>query len=164
MSLNEIRLSSQHLSDLYGSVLVEVDAKPVPTAPQVYPVSYLGMNEKNILIITSEPDAKYISEGELAFLTTVLNACGLGLADVAIVNWLNTERDYNKIVDSLQSKTVLLFDVDPLSFGLPINFPAFQTQDFNKRTYIYAPALKTIEQDVPLKKGLWTALKKTFAV
>ncbi|MCW3074864.1 MAG: hypothetical protein JWP69_1933 [Flaviaesturariibacter sp.] len=164
MSLNGIQLSSQQLSDLYGSVLVETNAKPVPAKPTLPAVSYLGMKEKNILIITSEPEAKYISETELIFLTTVLAACGLGLADVAIVNWLNTEKDYLKIMDTLQVKTVLLFDVDPLSFGLPINFPIFQIQEFDKRTYIHAPSLKKVEQDVTLKKGLWSALKKTFSV
>lgn len=164
MSLNGIQLSPHLISELYSHTLVEMAAKPVPAMPTAYPVSYLGMNEKNILIVTAEPEAKYISEGELQFLTTVLGACSLGLADVAIVNWLNTEKDYIKIIEPLQSKTVLLFDVNPVSFGLPINFPAFQIQEFAKRTYIYAPALKTIEKDIPLKKQLWTALKTTFCI
>lgn len=164
MSLNGIQLSPQQLSVLYGSVLVETAAKPVPAAAPLNPVSYLGMNEKAILIITAEAEAKYIEEGELKFLTTILGACGLGLADVAIVNWLNTEKDYQKILETLQSKTVLLFNVDPESFGLPMNFPPFQIQSFAGRTYIYSPALKVIEGDVPLKKQLWSALKQTFCI
>jgi hypothetical protein len=164
MSLNDIYLSLYQLSELYGSVLVEVDAKPVPAVAPVYPVSYLGMNEKGILIITAEAEAKYIDEGELKFLTSVLSACGLGLADVAIVNWLNTEKEYGRLIDTLQSKTVLLFDVDPESFGLPMTFPPFQIQSFAGRTYIYAPALKAIEKDIRLKKQLWSALKQTFCI
>ncbi|MDB5196042.1 MAG: hypothetical protein JWP88_412 [Flaviaesturariibacter sp.] len=164
MSLNGIRLSPQLLSDLYGNVLVETVAKPVPASAPVYPVSYLGMNEKSILIVTAEPEAKYIEEGELKFLTAILGACGLGLADVAIVNWLNTEKNYGKLIEALGSKTVLLFDVEPETFGLPMNFPPFQIQSFAGRTYIYSPALKVIEGDIPLKKQLWAALKQTFCV
>ena len=55
-----------------------------------------------------------------------------------------------------------MLGVDPLSTGLPINFPQFQLQLFDKRTYLYAPTLEDLEKDKTLKQRLWTCLKTMF--
>jgi hypothetical protein len=164
MSLNNIRLTPHLLTGLYPDVLIETNATPVPALVESPAISFLGMNEKKILILSSVPDAVYLPEGELAFLATVLGACKLGIADVAIVNWLNTKKEAAPILDLLESRTVLLFDVSPLDFGLPFNFPPFQVQDFAGRTYLSAPSLQLIEGDKEAKKSLWNALKKLFSI
>jgi hypothetical protein len=63
-----------------------------------------------------------------------------------------------------QAKFVLLFGIDPLTLGLPINFPYYQLQSFNKKTYIYAPPLREVASDRTIKASLWTALKKLFGL
>ena len=63
-----------------------------------------------------------------------------------------------------ESKTVLLFDVTPASIGLPIHFPNFQVQHFNKRIYLCCPALGEIEKDTTMKKQLWNSLKTVFSL
>lgn len=164
MSLNNIRLTPLQLTHLYPHALIETSETPFRPASGGLPVSFLGSNEKNILVLTSSAEAVFLSETELHFLTTVLSACHKTLADVAIVNWLNTEKNYEGIVDFFQSKLVFLFEVSPVDFGLPINFPPFQIQEFAGRTYLHAPALKKIEADKELKKKLWDALKKIFNI
>ncbi len=59
---------------------------------------------------------------------------------------------------------MILFGVPPLSIDLPINFPPFQLQAFNKRTYLYSPALAELEQDKALKGKLWGCLKTLFEI
>ena len=78
MSLNDIRLTASLIADLYPDVLIEqLGQKRVQR-----PVNFLGRNEKNILIVSNEKDAVYLTEQQLAFLMAILEACRLGLADV----------------------------------------------------------------------------------
>ncbi|MDB5252317.1 MAG: hypothetical protein JWP27_1486 [Flaviaesturariibacter sp.] len=171
MSLNDILLTPRLVAGLYPDTLVEPQcvAAPLPAtaarqAPAADHVSFLGMNERKILVITDAPDAVYLPESALQFLTTILGACSLGIGDVAIVNWHPSARPYEEVLAYLSSRIVLLFDVDPLRFGLPLNFPPFQAQVFAGRTYLHAPSLDAIEGDKELKKSLWTALKKIFSL
>jgi hypothetical protein len=175
MSLNDIRLNSQLISDLYASVLVETNASDVPTidtpvdkpaqkTPSAKEVHYLGKNEKGILILISNDDAVYLPDEELAFLTTILSACQLSLADVAIINWKTAGHDLNEVQQRLGIRHILLFDVSPLDAGLPINFPHFQIQQFNHRTYLSSPALSNVEKEVSIKRQLWPSLKKIFSI
>ena len=186
MSLNDIKLKPRLISDLYANTLVETDASSVPVipaaaqtgdltppltaAPEVREAAapksanFLGRNEKGILILVSKDNAVYLPDGELNFLTTILSACQLSLADVAIVNWKTAHPDLEPLQQQLAARFVLLFDVSPLEAGLPINFPHFQIQQFSGRTYLSSPALSEVEKEVAIKKQLWPSLKKMFSI
>ncbi|HYH15552.1 MAG TPA: hypothetical protein VD794_10035 [Flavisolibacter sp.] len=174
MSLNQINLTPQLLADLYANALIETHAIAVPASvspaesEKSVPSSgtkFLGENRKHILVIVNDDRVTYLTEQELTFFTKVLSACELGLEDVAIVNWSHLlKKNYQALQDELRSKTVLLFNLTPIEFGLPLHFPPFQTQEFDQRIYLQAPSLTSIEQDVTAKKQLWTALKKLFAI
>ena len=158
MGLNDITLSARNVFDLYPSSLIEPVANPTEPA-----VKFLGKNGKNILILVSKEDVPFIEESELSFLSSVLIACKLSLADVAIVNLKNTPgADYRLFQDQLQSNTILLFDVDTQTVDLPFNFPHFQVQQFEQATYLSAPSLNTIEKEKALKTQLWNCLKNIF--
>lgn len=174
MSLNQINLTPQHLADLYANALIETHAiavpRPVSPTESAKPattttVNFLGNNRKQIAVVANDDRVTYLTDQELTFFTKVLGACGLGLEDVAIVNWSHLPtKDYQALLNDLQSKTVLLFNLTPIEFGLPLHFPPFQTQEFDQRIYLQAPSLASIEQDVAAKKQLWTALKQLFAI
>lgn len=162
MDINSINLTPQLTAALYTNTLVET---AYDTTPQPPAINYLGNNQKHILIVTANAPEAFLTDNELAFLTNILAACKLSMADVAIVNKAQyTVADYAEVLDLLQSKTVILFGVDPLAFGLPINFPHFQLQSFHQHIYLYAPALKEIEQDKGLKGKLWSSLKNLFGI
>ena len=164
MSLNNIQLSPQQLADWYSQVLIETTATavPEPEAPEYYA---LGGNAKKVLIVVSEEKEPFLPDSELTFLTSILTACKLNLADIALVNFEKMEqKDYKALVQYFNSRVVLLFNVSPLQFGLPINFPHFQIQEFNKCTYLFAPELRLVESDKQLKKELWTSLKNIFGL
>ena len=116
------------------------------------------------MVIVQQSSVPFLPDEELSFLTNILSACNLSLADIAILNsnGLPVERLENAI--EADAKTVILFGIDPLSIGLPINFPFFQLQQFNKRMYLYSPPLSEIEKDKPLKMKLWNALKNLFGI
>lgn len=146
------------VADLYSSSLIELKS----AAPQNV-IKFLGGNEKNILILVSKENVPFTEEGELNFLSSVLTACTLSLADVAIINlYVTPVADYHILLDQLNSKIILLFDVDTHMIDLPFNFPNFQLQQFEESTYLSAPALNIIAREKPLKTQLWNCLKNIF--
>lgn len=179
MDLNHIKLPAAVINELYKTVLVE----PVQNtgvkeaaAPAEKPVIYgneatvpvwksLGSNEKNILIIVSYPDSVFSPDHDLNFLTGVLGACKLSLADVAVVNRFHyPEAGYKELMSFFNSRVVLLLGVDPAAMGLPINFPQYQLQAFQNNTFLFTPPLEEIEKDKLEKSKLWVSLKRLFNV
>lgn len=161
MDLNHILLKPLMLADLYGSQLIETERAAPPAAPTL---NFLGKNKKNIVVLVDHDNAPILPDAELNFLTSILAACKLSLADIAIVNFHTADTALLKELMDQSARNVLLFDVSPLSIGLPINFPHFQVQSFNQRTYVCAPGLSAIEKDKGLKMQLWNGLKQLFGL
>lgn len=171
MGLNDIRLPAGLIVDLYKNSLIETGEETVIDQPVVVAETKagetewkcLGNNRKNILVIVNSDNAVYLPDNELELLTSMLTACKLSLDDVAIMNQCNhPEASYKKLIDFFRSKIVLLFGVEPASFGLPINFPHFQLQAFANNTFLYSPSLKDLENDKVIKSKLWVCLKRLF--
>ena len=172
MDLNHIELPASVVEELYHSSLIERDETPVnqPEADiiEIEPTTdpawkSLGENRKNVLIIVSYSDAVHLPDHDLGFLTGILGACKLSMADVAIVNLNNhPEESYKELVAFFKSKIVLLFAVEPASFGLPMRFPHFQIQPFAGNSFLFSPSLKELENDKILKSKLWVCLKRLF--
>jgi hypothetical protein len=161
MGLNSIHLSSLHLTQLYQKVLVGggIETKP----PETQNLKYLGKNAGNILILIKEEEYPFVSDPQLQFLTAILTACKLSLADVAIVNALDMDSEQiMKAIDQLQSKNIIAFGIEPAGLGLPMYFPEFQVQQSETRYYLHSPELAALEQDQNLKKQLWNSLKTMF--
>lgn len=150
------------LADLYKNSLVETTA--TTQAPGSRQIKYLGNNGKNVIVIVSHKSVPFLPDEELNFLSTVLAACKLSIADIAIINSSTIEQSDLQTMINTEANKVLLFGIEPLAIGLPINFPAFQLQPFNSRTYLYAPELSQIESDKGLKARLWTSLKAMFGI
>jgi hypothetical protein len=149
-----------------NKAVVEQGKQPETTnqKPEI-PTKFLGNNGKNIAVLVRHTEVPFLPDGELAFLTNILSACRLGLGDVAITNVSGMEaEEITKVMESLGARNVLLFGIAPLETGLPIAFPHFQAQQFNKRTYLYSPTLTEIENDKNLKAKLWASLKNLFSI
>ena len=158
MSLNNINLNAQLIADLYPNTLIETSNTNIQNTG----VRYLGDNQKNISIFVKNTEVPFLNDGEFNLLTSILAACKLSIADVAIVNLESNNSNPEELLTELNSKIVLLFDIAPTDINLPINFPHFQVQQFNKRTYLYAPAFTIIENDKAVKIKLWQSLKNIF--
>jgi hypothetical protein len=126
---------------------------------------YLGANQKNILVMVDYPDTVHLPDEELSFLTSMLTACKLSLADVVIINRNNyKETPYKELISHFKSKIIFLFGVDPVSFGLPVSFPHFQVQPFANASFLYAPPLEERKKDELLKSKLWVSLRRIFGI
>ena len=161
MSINNIQLKPNLLADLYKNCLIDTNSKQ---AADPKPVPYLGNNQKHILVGVSHTNVRFLPDEELNFLTNILSACKLSLADIGIINLFSAnEADWQNLIQS-EARTVLLFGLEPAAIALPINFPAFQIQQFNKCTYLHAPPLSEIESKKDLKAKLWNSLKALFDI
>lgn len=178
MDINHIELPPILVADLYKNSLVTAPGtegmaggeRQLPESIKHNAVTQdaqtwksLGSNVKNILIVVNNPDAVYVSDDELPFLTGILSACKLSLADVAVLNIHHYPgTGYKELTAFFKSRIVLLFDTDPVSFGLPLNFPYYQLQAFAGNTFLYAPSLQQLENDKVEKSKLWVCLKRLF--
>lgn len=174
MDLNHLELPSYLIADLYKKSLVEPVKKPGSVQKSEPDIEinhinsvwkYLGNNHNNILIIVNTNEAVYLLDHELAFLTGILGACKLSIADVAIMNLKNhPNASYKELISFFKSKIVFLFDVEPVVFGLPVNFPHYQVQAFVNTSFLFSPSLKELENDKLKKSKLWVCLRRLFNV
>jgi hypothetical protein len=170
MSLNSIKFEPTEIASLYKNSLVEVNATQqlLPqsdsnTESVATGLKYLGENKKKTLVIVRNAIAVHIPDKQLSFLTKLLAACSLTLADVAVLNFQNhNSSEFNEILNFFKPKVVLLFDVEPGEFGLPMIFPQFQVQGHKDAVFVSSPSLEVIEPDKSLKGKLWVCLKKIF--
>jgi hypothetical protein len=146
-------------------------SKPVPaeTKPKASePVGYkiLGNNKRHIAIIVNCPQDVFVPEADLQFLTKMLSACKLNMADVAIVNHAVAPVAIEPLKQQLQPEYVLLFGVEPGDVQLPISFPAFKEQPYAGSTYLFTPLLNELNQEndeaKQQKRKLWDCLKRMF--
>ncbi len=181
MDLNHIKLPATVIADLYKSSLVEreenltkkeapatlpkQEIRPANTEIEVKSWKSLGNNLKHIMVIVNKTDVIYLPDNELIFLTGILAACKLNISDVAIFNLGNHPgTTYKDLVSYFKSKNVFLFGVEPVDFGLPMNFPHFQQQKFTGITFLFSPSLNELENDKLLKSKLWICLKQIFNI
>ncbi|MGN6292062.1 MAG: hypothetical protein ACTHMV_04895 [Chitinophagaceae bacterium] len=179
MGLNDIELPASVLASLYPSVLVAGDDTvasspapvPAPTVSKTAPTinetepkwKFLGNNQRNILIVVDHSNLLHLPDEDLTFLTNMLTACKLGLGDIALLNFDHyREAGGPAILKHFKSRTVLLFGLEPVSFGLPVSFPPFQVQSVTNVQYLFAPALTELSADKLLKSKLWVCLQKMF--
>lgn len=133
------------------------------------PVAYgntpsLGGNKKGVLILVKNDAAPFLPDEELEFLSAVLSACQLSIADVAIINLHHYPQTYIALLQQFSAKQVLLLGVAPQEVDLPFHFPHFQLQPFDGRTYLLAYPLGQMVQDRSLKMQLWGCLKQLYGV
>lgn len=138
-----------------------------PPKPQELPAyKILGNNKKHITVVVNCPNDVFVPEADLQFLTKMLGACKLNMADVAIVNHAVAAVHIDRLKVQLQPKFLLLFGVEPDQIHLPINFPSFKEQPYAGTTYVFTPALSDLNQETELAKGLkrklWDCLKRMF--
>lgn len=178
MELNQIKLNHNLITSLYSSHLIEdeIEVKDVILKAEKVVVSqkksdakfefkFLGSNIKNILIVVNYQETAFLPDYHLTFLTKIISACKISLADVAIINFHSyKEKTSEEITTHYKSKEVLFFGVSPKEFGLPISFPNYQVQSFNKSTFLSSPTLGDLIDNVEEKMKLWESMKQIFSI
>lgn len=164
MDLNNLQLSTFTITNLYKDKLVK-KGEDILNVPKNNSISnkFLGGNLQNILLVISNNKAPFFEDHQLTFLTKVLSACKLSLADVAIMNIYGLpDNDLLELLELLKPVKVAMFGVSSLELKLPFQIPEFQLQAYNHTQYLIIPELDLIEKDQQLKKYLWASFQKLF--
>lgn len=163
MSLDNIQLTDTVVRDLFKNSLVDLKTDKPAEQVTTGTLGYLGENQHKVTIVVADAGALYLGDEALQFLMGILAACKLSMADVAL---LNVEQypsvTYTIINAELSPEKVLLFGISPDRLQLPLQFPYYQVQSYNKQVYLSAPPLDKLEKDVEEKKKLWACLKNIF--
>lgn len=188
MSLNSIRLTQHQVADLYPESLVlttdiastkgRAEDLPVmeeksgewengPIHPEVS-IQFLGKNNRNLAILVFYPDTVHIAEASLEFLSSVLKACQLTLADVAIVNMARQNPGLEQLLMELAPRQMLCFGLPHPVVGLPAGLPVLAPQSIQDIKLMIAPSLEELNQQTeavkPLKRMLWEGLKTMLGI
>lgn len=189
MSLDNIKLSTTTISDLYKNTLVNTsnienylknDENTVSsnnnsiqeknliqnaTISPVEKIKYLGNNGRHILIAVADADNAFLDDESLSFLINVLSACSVSMADVAVINTHPYSGVQQAAIMELFAPTILIFaGTTPAQYGFPLQIPHYQVQAYHQQQFLVTPTFKAIAADVAQKKLLWAALKKIFSI
>jgi hypothetical protein len=143
----------------------ELIPEQVPV-PDLIPehVSYLGNNQRNVLIMVSYPGEKHIPAGQLQFLFKVLMACKLEEKDIAIVNLFEQQPSFKSLQEQLRPVIILFFGITPQAIRLQQLKSLFSPEQQEGMMMATYPALEMMQEDNLLKSKLWLTLKQLFNV
>lgn len=118
--------------------------------------------QKDTVVCVGYP-APVLSAAHQALLHAILKACRLEDHQVELIIVSTPfQMDHETISATCGGKNRILFGLEPGDLQLPVHFPAFQVQSFNKVNYLVAPKLESIEQDKSLKLQLWKSLQQLY--
>lgn len=166
MSIDKTQLPVFLYPSIFKNHLVNLrDDAAIKTTQEKPIVEFLGNNEKKITFLVDDSKNKFLPDAQMKFLSDLLAACYLNMADIAIINtYHHTKITYRDLADQLPAEKVLIFGVSASNLDLPFTIPFFQVQNFQQRIYMTSPSIEEIQANKDLKRQLWICLKKIFNI
>jgi hypothetical protein len=183
MSTDKTILSSSVLVDLYKDSLVVVEDIPLENKATVEqtletkkeeikevkwegPIKSLGEHNKKITVIVNDPNSVHLNEMDFILLTSILNACRLTIADIALINIGKQPVGLHQILQELPSTLVLSFAVDSTQLKVKLPSTLYKVTQLGETHILFSNALSTMQgtgvEAKQEKAKLWTVLKKIF--
>lgn len=139
-------------------------AVPVASPHLLTPFSTLGANPNGVILLVRLPHDQFVKLPRNVFLNKMLQALGLVMADVVLVN---VESHLVVALASLRRELaathIIAFGRDLLDAALrttqiyePVQFPNLGL------SYLASATIDSVEYDVSLKKRLWPGLQRMF--
>ena len=129
-------------------------------------IKYLGEHLKQVTIIVKDELAVYLNENDLTLLSSILSACKLTLADVALINVAQQKLSLHEILNVLPSKLVMIFDVSSTTLKIKLPTTLYKSIQLGDTYLLFSNSLSLMQggdQSAKLEKGkLWAILKSIF--
>ena len=130
------------------------------------PLKYLGDHLKKILILVKDDQAVHLNETDLGLLSSILNACKLTLADVALVNIANQPLSLQDLLETLPSVLVISFDISSTHLKIKLPSTLYKPIVLGETHLLFSNSLASMQgpaQNAKLEKSkLWSCLKILF--
>ena len=138
------------------------EQKTIPTQP----LKYLGAHLKKIVVLVNDSDAVYLNETDLGLLSSILTACKLTLADIALINIALQPLSIHEILTTLSSEIVIAFDLNSTQLKIKLPTTLYKPISVGDSQILFCNSLNNMqgaEQNAKLEKSkLWNALKLIF--
>lgn len=129
-------------------------------------IKYLGEHLKQVTIIVKDELAVYLNENDLTLLSSILSACKLTLADIALINVAQQKLSLHEILNVLPSKLVMIFDVSSTILKIKLPTTLYKSIQLGDTYLLFSNSLSLMQggdQSAKLEKGkLWAILKSLF--
>jgi hypothetical protein len=176
---NSVLVNLYKESLVLGTASANVDKKvqPSPTLednnpiieaeePLIAPIKFLGEHQKKILVLVQDIDAVHLNERAFDLLTSILNACKLTIADIALINLANKNFSLHQILTQVPSEIVLVFDINPTQLKIKLPTKLYTPILLGTTQLLFSNNLaqmQGIDQASKIEKTkLWSALKLIF--
>jgi hypothetical protein len=134
--------------------------------PLIAPIKFLGEHQKKILVLVQDLDAVHLNERDFDLLTSILNACKLTIADIALINLANKNFSLHQILTQVPSDFVLIFDINPTQLKIKLPTKLYTPILLGSTELLFSNNLSQmqgIDQSSKIEKTkLWSALKLIF--
>jgi hypothetical protein len=146
--------------------VAEKNAATAAEEPLTAPIKFLGEHRKKILVLVQDVDAVHLNERAFDLLTSILNACKLTIADIALINLANKNFSLHQILTQVPSELVLVFDILPTQLKIKLPTKLYTPILLGETQLLFSNNLSQmqgIDQASKIEKTkLWTALKLIF--
>lgn len=145
----------------------KVPAVPLPVAPPqpvVSAVAFPALKHK-VLVLVDEPTQPDLLPSEYILLSNILKAVGHSIDEADIVNLSYVPAtDARSVFADKLTNHFITFGVPLIKLQLDLLLPPYTPRQVEGIWFLLADPLVVIEADRNLKKQLWLALQKMFAV
>ena len=156
----------QPIEQAQATPLPENAVKEISTPRQSGPIKYLGEHLKQVTVIVKDELAVYLNENDLNLLSSILGACKLTLADIALINVAQQKLSLHEILDTLPSKLVMIFDISGAALKIKLPTTLYKSIQLGDTYLLFSNSLSLMQganQSAKLEKSkLWTILKQLF--
>ena len=113
-----------------------------------------------------DPNSVHLNEMDFILLTSILNACRLTIADVALINLGKQPVGLHQILQEYPSTLLLSFAVDATQLKVKLPNTLYKLTQLGETHILFSNALSTMQgtgiEAKQEKAKLWTVLKKIF--
>jgi hypothetical protein len=118
------------------------------------------------MVIVNDPNAVHLNESDLGLLSSILNACKLTLADIALINTAAQPLSMHEMLITLPSQLVLAFDLSATQLKIKLPTTLYKPIVLGDTHILFSSSLQSMQgadQAAKLEKSkLWNALKLLF--
>ena len=130
------------------------------------PIKYLGDHLKKIIVVVNDDNAVHLNETDLGLLSSILNACKLTLADIALINIAQQPLALHEMLITLPSQFVISFDINSAQIKIKLPTTLYKPIVLGDTQILFSNSLQSMQgadQNAKLEKSkLWNALKLLF--